>query len=101
MKKNIFKISAVLLLAVIIMTGCTFAGDSSPLTQGTPGFLMGVWHGLVAPLSLVIRFFLNIKMYQVPNSGFTYDLGFLIGIVGAIPIGWLAALISIGFYFFS
>ena len=100
MKKNIFKIVSLFLLA-ILLTGCTFAGDSSGLTEGTPGFLMGVWHGILAPLTLIVRFFLDIDMYAVPNSGFTYDIGFLLGVIGAIPIGWLATLISIGFFFLA
>ena len=97
MKSPLFKI---LLLAVVavILTGCTFAGDTSSIASGTPGFLMGVWHGIVAPYTLVVRYFLDIKMYAIPNSGIGYDLGFLLGIVGAIPIGWLATLISIAFF---
>lgn len=97
MNKPISKI-VLLALAVILLTGCTFAGDSSSFASGTPGFLMGVWHGVVAPYTLIVRFFLGIKMYAVPNSGLTYDLGFLLGIIGAIPLGWLATLISIAFF---
>ena len=100
MNKNILKISSVLLIP-LLLTGCTFAGDSSTLTAETPGFFMGIWHGIVAPYTLIARFFLDIKMYAVPNSGFTYDIGFLLGVIGAIPIGWLAALISVGVYFLA
>jgi len=100
MKKNILKIASALFF-ILVLTGCTFAGDSSSLTDGTPGFLMGIWHGILAPLTLIVRFFLDIEMYAVPNSGFGYDIGFLLGVVGAIPLGWLATLISIGFYFLA
>lgn len=100
MKKILLK-SLGLLLIVLVLTGCTFAGDTSAFTAGTPGFLMGFWHGIIAPYTLIVRFFLDIKMYATPNSGLTYDLGFLFGIVGAIPLGWLATLIAIGFYFFA
>ena len=100
MKKDIFKITAIFLFA-LLLTGCTFAGDSSSLTAGAPGFLMGIWHGILAPYTLVVRFFLDIEMYAVPNGGIAYDLGFLLGIIGAIPIGWLATIISIGFYFLA
>ncbi|MFH0838279.1 MAG: hypothetical protein V1880_03375 [Patescibacteria group bacterium] len=96
--KNNAKIFILIALISLILTGCTFAGDSSALTSGTPGFLMGIWHGFVAPYTLIVRFFLDIKMYAVPNSGFTYDLGFLLGIIGAIPLGWLATIISIAFF---
>lgn len=97
MNINFGKIVALLLIS-LVLSGCTFAGDSSTLTEGTPGLLMGIWHGIVAPYTLIVRFFLDIKMYAVPNSGFGYDIGFLLGIVGAIPLGWLATLISIAFF---
>ena len=97
MRKNIRKIVLAGLM-LTILSGCTFAGDSSAFTNGTPGFLMGIWHGIVAPYTLIIRFFLDIKMYAVPNNGFNYDIGFIIGIIGAIPLGWLATIISIAFF---
>ena len=97
MKKNL-KIIAFIGLFTLILSGCTFAGDSSALTEGTPGFLMGIWHGIIAPYTLIVRFFLEIKMYDIPNSGLGYDIGFLLGIIGAIPLGWLATLISIAFF---
>ncbi len=87
-----------LVVVTLLLSSCTFAGNSAGLTDGTPGFFMGIWHGLLAPLSLIVRFFIDIQMYEMPNSGFGYDLGFLIGIVGAVPLGWLATLISIVFY---
>lgn len=60
-----------------------------------PGFFSGIWHGLLAPYSLIARWFMDDgAMYAVPNTGWFYDTGFLIGIVGSIPIGWAAAIIS-------
>ena len=34
-------------------------------------------------------------MYAVPNSGWWYDAGFLLGMVGSMPLGWIAALMAI------
>lgn len=34
-------------------------------------------------------------MYAYANTGYFYDLGFLIGIVFSIPIGWIAAIIAL------
>ena len=34
---------------------------------------MGVWHGLLAPWTLVIRIFADIQMYAVPNSGMRWN----------------------------
>lgn len=60
-----------------------------------PGFFSGIWHGLLAPYSLIARwFFTDVGMYAIPNSGWFYDFGFLLGVFGSFPIGWLAAIIS-------
>jgi hypothetical protein len=39
-------------------------------------------------------------MYAMPNSGWWYDAGFLLGITGSIPFGWIAALIAIAQHVF-
>ena len=44
---------------------------------------------------LVARWFMDdVAMYAMPNTGWFYDAGFLIGVAGSIPIGWVAAIIS-------
>ena len=41
----------------------------------------GLWHGLIAPVTLVSSFFNeNVEMYEVHNNGKEYNLGFLIGV---------------------
>lgn len=64
-----------------------------------PGFLLGVWHGLLAPWSLIARLFLDVKMYAFPNAGWIYDLGFLIGVLFSMPFGWFCALIAVAVHF--
>src|SRR5574341_429364 len=40
----------------------------------------GLWHGIIAPVTLVISFFnSDMHMYEVHNAGSEYDLGFLLG----------------------
>jgi hypothetical protein len=90
-----------LTLSIIFLTACTFAGDSSGLSQNFPGFVMGLWHGLVAPFTLIVRFFIDIKMYANPAGSLGYDIGFLLGLLGAVPIGWLATIVSILVFFFA
>ena len=72
------------------LTGCASQPTVEP--NDPPGFLMGLWHGLVAPIALVGHIFdQNIRIYEFPNGGGRYDLGFLLGIGGG-GIGWLGAL---------
>ena len=41
----------------------------------------GLWHGIIAPVTLVISFFnSDVKMYEVHNTGSEYDFGFLLGV---------------------
>jgi hypothetical protein len=47
----------------------------------------GLWHGIIAPITLVISFFnSDVRMYEVHNTGSEYDLGFLIGLAIVISI---------------
>ncbi len=49
-------------------------------TRGAPGFFWALLHGFMAPLSLLGGIFLDIRIYAFPNSGWFYDLGFLLGL---------------------
>ncbi|MDQ3004477.1 MAG: hypothetical protein M3R47_03725 [Chloroflexota bacterium] len=45
------------------------------------GVLQGLWHGIIAPVTLIMSFFNeNMQMYEVHNDGREYNLGFLIGV---------------------
>ncbi|MDD2891952.1 MAG: hypothetical protein PHQ95_03225 [Candidatus Gracilibacteria bacterium] len=90
-----FILILLLLSSVFILSGCTFVGDSHKIVTSTPGLFMGIWHGLVAPYTLIARYFIDIQMYAIPNSGFMYDLGFLGGMLFSLPVGWMAAIISV------
>lgn len=65
------------------------------------GLFSGFWHGLIAPWSLFVRLlsplgapFDNLGIYAYANTGWFYDLGFLLGIFLSLPIGWLAAVVA-------
>lgn len=47
----------------------------------------GLWHGVIAPVTLVISFFnSDVHMYEVHNAGSEYDLGFLLGVTIVIAL---------------
>lgn len=49
------------------------------------GFWAGVWHGLIAPIVLIISLFNpNVRIYETNNNGIMYDLGFVIGASGSL-----------------
>ena len=73
----------VLLLAMLLMmlTACA-PGDGASSAEHPAGFFSGVWHGWIAPVSLVISLFnKHINIYEVYNVGFWYDFGFYMAII--------------------
>lgn len=51
-----------------------------PRAYNPPGFFSGILHGILAPFALLGSIFMDIRIYAFPNSGWWYDLGFIIGI---------------------
>jgi hypothetical protein len=45
------------------------------------GILLGIWHGVISPVTLVISFIQpGVQIYEVHNDGSQYNFGFLIGV---------------------
>ena len=95
MPTNQIVLTAVLLASIQFTIACGFAEHQSEYAYHAPTFFHGIWHGLLAPWTLLIRTFMDIQMYAIPNAGWLYDAGFLIGILGSLPIGWLAAIVQV------
>lgn len=69
------------IFVLLALTGC-IPGDGTSSTTNTAGFFWGIWHGWIAPISLIISLFdKNITIYEVFNTGFWYDLGFYMAII--------------------
>jgi hypothetical protein len=46
------------------------------------GFFAGLWHGFISFFTFIISLFTNeVGIYEVNNSGWPYNLGFIIGIM--------------------
>jgi hypothetical protein len=59
------------------------------------GIGLGLWHGIISPVTLVISFFnKGVQMYEVHNNGNQYNLGFLLGV--AIVFVILGAILASG-----
>jgi hypothetical protein len=68
-------------LAVLFLSGC-FPGGSSYSPGEPAGFFSGVWHGWIAPLSLVVGIFKDgVRIYEPNNTGWWYDLGFYVAVI--------------------
>jgi len=64
------------------------AGPNSKYQQpgaAPAGFLAGLWHGLILPITFIISLFsTNVRIYETNNSGRWYDFGFLIGATSSL-----------------
>lgn len=61
------------------MTSCAPEGYE----HNESGFFSGLWHGFIIVFSLIGKLFgADIGIYAEHNTGFTYWLGFIIGIGG-------------------
>lgn len=80
MKKSIMIILMAVML-LLILSGC-MPGDGSYVGDHYANFLSGVWHGWIAPISLIRGFFNNsIRVYESYNTGWWYDFGFYIAVI--------------------
>ena len=73
---------ALLILTTLLLSSC-IPGDGSASIGDEAGFFWGIWHGWIAPLSLILSIFKeNFNIYEIHNTGFWYDFGFYIAILG-------------------
>lgn len=78
---------SILLIAFIFLIGTSVAGCIPGDGKHTPakpaGFFWGIWHGWIAPISLVVGVFNHdIRVYESNNRGWWYDFGFYMAIIG-------------------
>lgn len=64
---------------IAILLPLSACASQPPPVPDAPGFLTGLFHGLVALIALLGSLFLKVKVYAWPNAGFGYELGFCLG----------------------
>ena len=74
---------AIIFLMIFSLTAC-LAGHN-PMEKivdskgKVAGFWKGLWHGFIAPITFIISIFTkNVRFYEVHNSGFWYNFGFVL-----------------------
>ena len=67
------------------------AGPNSKYSEAgvePAGFLAGLWHGLIIPITFLVSLFHSgVRIYESNNSGLSYDFGFFLGAAGTLGGG--------------
>ena len=73
-----------LLLVALVLAAC--AAGPNPTVGVAPeggevaGFLPGLWHGIISPITFLISLFnKDVNLYEVHNDGNWYNFGFVLG----------------------
>ncbi len=66
-----------LLLIALFLAACAHQPTVEAIKP--PGFLQGLFQGFTMLFSFIGSIFLDVRIYAFPNSGFYYDLGYVIG----------------------
>jgi hypothetical protein len=74
-------LSVVLLLVLsACAAGANPAVDTPSADGDLAGFWLGVWQGIIVPITWIISLFSDtVSIYEVHNNGGWYDTGFLLG----------------------
>lgn len=71
-------VGAVLLVG--LLAGCAAGANPAEGTGDPAGFWLGLWHGFIAPFTLIVSFFNDqVNIYEVHNNGGWYNFGFVLG----------------------
>ncbi len=74
-----------LFVALALLLSACAAGPNplvnTPTENGVvAGFLLGLWHGIISPVTFIISIFdSRVQFYEVHNDGLLYNLGFVLG----------------------
>lgn len=73
----------------LLLSGCAHQPPTDAASP--PGFFYGLLHGAISPYALIVGLFGETRIYAFPNSGWFYDLGFMLGL-----LPWAFSAVSIG-----
>ena len=65
--------------ALVFLASCAPGNEKFDIDPA--GFWMGLWHGFISLVTFIISIFnSDVNIYEPNNSGWLYNLGFIIGI---------------------
>lgn len=76
-------LSGLVVVGMLVLAAC--AAGPNPQSGGageSAGFWLGLWQGLILPITFVISLFTDtVNIYEVKNDGNWYDFGFVLGVI--------------------
>ncbi|HET7475725.1 MAG TPA: hypothetical protein VFJ97_06825 [Dermatophilaceae bacterium] len=76
-------------MVTVALAACAAGANTQVGTGGgAAGFWLGLWHGLISPVTFIISLFSDtVGIYEVHNVGGWYDFGFILGVSVAFSGG--------------
>lgn len=72
-----------LIVCLLLLAACAPGTERFKDKDKPAGFFWGIWHGWIAPVSVVWQLFNpSVRIYEGNNAGWAYDFGFYIAVVG-------------------
>jgi hypothetical protein len=84
-RKGVFL--SLIIIGLVLFVGCaagpnTMMGSVAEGATEPAGFFSGLWHGMISFIALIISFFNNnVNVYEVHNTGWPYNIGFILGVM--------------------
>jgi uncharacterized integral membrane protein len=83
---------ALVLVVILISLSCAPGNYRwNPNVQGSKpaNFWAGLWHGIIIMVTFIVSLFnKNVKIYEINNYGWPYDLGFILGLFISVGGGF-------------
>ena len=90
-KKHLFVVGLILLAGLIILNCApgNYRWNQEINPGNKAGFWAGIWHGLIIVITFIISLFnKKVGIYEVNNAGWSYNLGFLLGLCFSLLAPW-------------
>lgn len=80
------QVSSIVAATLVVMLALALCGCTAGEPQFTPeepaNFWLGLWHGAISMITLVVGIFEpTVEVYERNNTGGWYDFGFLLGVI--------------------
>jgi hypothetical protein len=89
MEKRVIVFALILIFALVALNCAPRNERWTP--DHNAGFWAGIWHGIIIIITFVVSLFTkDVGVYEFNNSGWAYNLGFLIGLCFSVGAPWRA-----------